>query len=219
MGKVKVVEPDDRVRELLRRGVDDENMWDVIEENYVTYLNVLRDGRFSSEEYINAVKYVSFKLMGYNNAESYRRVFPERYKRIVERAKGSKCSVDEYVGGFVSAYNKGQLVLRILEQSLIPSYVLNAPLHQKAINVLADMVMNPAVKGMAKVKACETLLNYTKPPETIRHELSLSDSGVDVVGKLKEAMDSLAETLDRGLNKDVITLKQVAEGEFVESED
>lgn len=213
------INPDEETIELLRRGVDDENMWSVLEENFITYMNVFSSGKYSAEEYINAVKYVSFKLMGYTNNDAYKMVFPERYKRIYEKSKKAKCSADEYVGGFVAAYNKGQLVTKIMEQSLIPSYILNAPLHQKAINTLAEVISDPHVKSMAKVKACEVLLDYTKPPETIRHELNLSDSGIDVVSKLKEAMDGLADTLDKSLNKDVITLKQVAEGEFVQGEE
>lgn len=213
----KKVKVSDDVLDMLRKGIDDENMWQVIEDNYLTYQSVFSSGRFSSEEYINAVKYVSVKLMGAKNVDAYRAVFPERFERIVKQAEKSNCkNPNNYIDGFVSSYNKSLLVTRILEQSLIPSYVLNAPLHQKAINTLAEMVIDPKVKGMARVKACEVLLNYTKPPETIRHQLDLTDSGIDTVANLKDALAGLADTIKRGIDKRVITLKQAAEGEFVE---
>lgn len=209
----------DEVMAMLRRGVDDKNLHEVIEENYYTYASILSSGRFSIEDYINAIKYVSIKLMGNSNVTAYRITFPERFARIVEQAKRTKSSEKSYVDGFVSSYNRSLLVTRILEQSLIPSYVLNAPLHQRAINELAQMIFDNNVKGMARVKACEVLLNYTKPPETIKHQLDLTDSGIDTVSNLKAALTELSETIQRGMDKNVITLKQAAEGEFVQVED
>ena len=215
----KRVKLTDETRELLRKGIEDENLCEIIEENYLTYVSALRTGKYSSQEYINAVKYVSIKLMGGSNTEAYRAVFPERYEKIKEKAKGANCTQDRYVDGFVSMYNRTALVTKLMEQSLVPSYVLNAPLHQKVINELANMVFDAGVKGMARVKACEVLLNYTKMPDVIKHELDLSDTGIDTVANLKEAMASLSETIQRGMDKNVITLKQVAESEFVQEDD
>ena len=57
----------------------------VIRENFISYTKVLGEGRFKTEDYLNAVKYVSFKLMGYTNQESYYRAFPRRYATLKAR--------------------------------------------------------------------------------------------------------------------------------------
>ena len=38
-----------------------------IRNNYISYTAVLKDGKFKTEDYLSAVAYVSFKLMGYTN--------------------------------------------------------------------------------------------------------------------------------------------------------
>ena len=42
-----------------------------IKENFITYTHVLQEGKYKMDDYLNAVTYVSFKLMGYTNQEAY----------------------------------------------------------------------------------------------------------------------------------------------------
>src|SRR5690554_7803237 len=57
-----------------------------IRENFLTYTRVLQDGKYKIEDYMNAVAYVSYKLMGYNNQDSYFKTF-----RSEERRVGKEC--------------------------------------------------------------------------------------------------------------------------------
>ena len=51
-----------------------------IRDNFVSYTSVLKEGRFKLEEYLNAVSYVSYKIMGNTNeAVSYTHL--DVYKR------------------------------------------------------------------------------------------------------------------------------------------
>ena len=60
-------------------GCIDSDLVYVFRENFVTYSNVLEGSKYTTEQYINAVKYVSFKLMGYTNRDSYKMTFPDRF--------------------------------------------------------------------------------------------------------------------------------------------
>ena len=53
---------------------------DQFKENFITYLNVLTTGKYKMDDYINAVKFVSFKLLNYSNLDAYVATFPERYQ-------------------------------------------------------------------------------------------------------------------------------------------
>ena len=96
-----------------------------VRQNFISYTSVLKDGKFKTEDYLNAVTYVSYKVMGYSNQESYAKTFPQRYAALVAKQTSSKD-----IAAYVSAYNKGKLVNLILEQTLVPSWVLNQDLYQ-----------------------------------------------------------------------------------------
>ena len=61
--------------------VSDPEAADIVKENFISYSKVLSEGKFKTEDYLSAVVYVSYKLMGYNNQDAYARAFPDRWKR------------------------------------------------------------------------------------------------------------------------------------------
>ena len=104
----------------------DEIYREAYKENLLNYTGVLSTGKWKTVDYVTAVKYVSSKLLGHTNMESYIMALPERYQTMIDKGY----SVNR-ISGHVSAYNKTQIVNKILEQSLVPTYVLNADLYQK----------------------------------------------------------------------------------------
>ena len=185
-----------------------------IRNNFVGYTVVLRDGRFKTEDYLHAVTYVSYKLMGYTNLESYSRTFPQRYTDLVSKGTSSKD-----IAAYVSAYNRGKLVNLIVEQSLVPSWVLNQDLHQKAINVQADLMMNAASEKV-RTDAANSLLTHLKKPETKDFQLSLNIEEASGMTELKNTLAQLAsqqrELIESGVATKLIAAQPIVEGEFVE---
>ena len=57
----------DKINQLL----DDPDYTEIYRDNFLAYSTVLNDGKFKMEEYLNAVKYCSHKLMGRSNIDSY----------------------------------------------------------------------------------------------------------------------------------------------------
>ena len=192
----------------LEASIKDSVIAEEFKSNFITYLNVLSKGKYKMEDYINAVKYVSFKLLDYSNVKAYAATFPERYQRLVEEG--------QQIDAFVSMYNKNKLVIQIYEQTIVPSYVLNAPLHQQALNTLAAMIQDEDVRGMTKVKACEAILAYTKQPEIIKGELTIGIEQSDTINDLREVTEQLAETYRKALQGGARTLTQVAEAKIID---
>lgn len=193
----------------LEASVNDSLVAEQFKENFVTYLNVLSKGKYKMEDYINAVKYVSFKLLGYSNINAYIATFPERYERL--KAEGQT-----QIEAFVSMYNKNKLVMQIYEQTIVPSYVLNAPMHQQALNTLAAMIIDDDVRGMTKVKACEAILQYTKQPDVVKGELTIGIEQSDTINDLREITENLADTYRMMLEKKGMRLKDVAEANIID---
>ena len=176
--------------------------------NFITYLNVLSTGKYKMEDYISAIKYVSFKLLNYSNVDAYAATFPERFNRLKKEG--------QQVEAFASMYNKNKLVMQIYEQTIVPSYVLNAPLHQEALNELAKMIKDPYVKGMTKVKACEAILQYTKQPDVVKGELSIDIGQQDTIAELREVTEQLADTFKKSLEHKVKSLKEISEANIID---
>jgi hypothetical protein len=130
-----------------------------IRDNFLGYSGVLKEGKFKTEDYINAVAYVSFKLMGYSNEDAYARTFPTRYATLLAKGVSKKD-----ISAYVSAFHRGKLVNLIMEQSLVPTWVLNQDLHQKALNRLADLMTN-ATSEKVQSDSAIGLLNALKKPE------------------------------------------------------
>ena len=190
--------------------VNDPVLAEQIKNNFISYLNVLSTGKFSMDEYLNAVKYVSFKLLNYTNRDAYAATFPDRWERMVREGVEEK-RMDAYV----AMYNKSKLVVAIYEQTIVPTYVLNAPLHQEALNVLAKMIKDPSVRGMAKVKACEAILTHTKQPEIVKGELTIGLQENETIAELREVTEQLANTFRASIGKGK-TLQDVAEAQIID---
>lgn len=186
----------------------DEVMASNFKENFITYLNVLSKGKYKMDDYINAIKYVSLKLLGYSNVKAYATVFPDRYQRL----KDNGANIDSYV----SMYNGNKLVIQIYEQTIVPTYVLNAPMHQQALTELARMVQDEEVKGYNKIKALETILAYTKQPEVVKGELSINIEQSDAISDLREVTENLANMHKVMLEKGITDLKTINEGKIID---
>lgn len=156
-------------------------------DNFISYTTVLQQGKFKLESYMDAVLYVSFKLMGYTDKECYQRTFPTRYAELVAKGTSAKD-----IAAYVAAYNRGILVNKVLEQTLIPTYVLNQDIYQKAINVQADLMINGKSETV-RMKAADSILNHLKKPEASKVEISMGIKDTQEVDDLKAAMAELAQ--------------------------
>ena len=151
--------------------------WEQYKENLLSYASVLQQGKFKISSYINAVRYVGFKVMGCTNKEAYRKTFPDKYAGFINDGVS-----DKDIASYTTAYNKSKLVNLIFEQTLIPVHIINAPLFQKAINVQAEIMLNEDASFKVRSDAANSLMTHLKPPETKKFELDVGirqDSIID----------------------------------------
>lgn len=182
---------------------------DQIRNNFISYAHVINDGKFSIEEYLSAVKYVSFKLMNLTNIDSYARTFPQRYAGLLARGTSQKD-----IASYVSAYNRGKLVNLILEQTLVPSWVLNQDIYQKAINTQAEL-MNNAKSERVKCMAADSILKALAKPEAAGPLVNIDMKETSGINELKQALVELAANQKKSIEKGILTPKNIVEAEII----
>lgn len=195
--------------------ISDPNTAEMMRENIIGYADILADGKYKLTDYINAVRYVSYKSMGKTNTAAFIATFPDRYASY--KASGTS---DKDIGSYITSYNKNKLVNLILEQTLVPLHILNQDKAQQAINVLADLMTN-AKSEKVQQESANSLLSHLKRPETQKVELDMNVKESPTIGRLEKTLADLA-----GQQRDLIqggaySTKEIAhkpilEGEFDE---
>lgn len=174
---------------------------EAIRDNFLSYTKVLGEGRFKLEDYLYAVKYVSFKLMGYTNQDAYLRTFPDRHEKMREAGRTS-----QEISSYVSIYAKGKLVNLILEQSMIPTWVLNQDTYQQAINTQADLMLN-ANSEMVRMQAANSILQHLKKPDAVGPLINIDQRDMSGISELTGALNKLAESQLKALQSGATTLQ------------
>ncbi len=184
--------------------LSDPDMFEAYRDNLLSYTRVMADGRFKVQEYVNAVRYVSHKLMGCTNIDGYIKTFPDKYQRFLANGVAAKD-----IASYVTAYNKSKLVNLIFEQTLIPSYVLNQDLYQKALNVQADLMVS-AKSEKVRCDAANSLMVQLKMPETQKVELEIGVKEDSSIAMLRQATLELARSQRLALQAGTTNAQEVA---------
>lgn len=183
-----------------------------IRENFVSYTSVMQEGKYTAEEYVNAVAYVSFKMMGMTNKDAYINTFPKRHHQLVARGATAK-----EISAYVAAYHKGKLVMAILEQALTPMWLVNQDVYQKAINVQADLMKNAASELVRTQAANSILTHLAKPKDSmplVAIQMNQNNSGM---AELQDMLAELAEQQVR-LIQSGVTAKEIAAQKLVKKD-
>lgn len=182
-----------------------------VRNNFISYSAVMKDGKFKTEDYLNAVVYVSYKLMNMSNHDAYAKTFPTRYRDLVAKGTASKD-----IAAYVSAYNKGKLVNLVLEQCLVPTWVLNQDMFQKAINVQYELMTDEDVSPKVRSDAANSLLTHLKKPETAKVELDLGFKENSGLKQLSDTLHALAGQ-QADMIKNGASVREIAGSKLIES--
>lgn len=180
----------------------------VFRDNTLSYASVMSTGKHSLSGYINAVKFVSLKMLGDKSSTAYSKVFPDRYQALI--MKGTSAS---QIASFADNYGKTGLVTKIMEQTMVPTHILNAGLYQQAINVQADLMIN-AKSEMVRQKASESLITNLKAPEVTKMELDVKVSN-DMIDDLRATTKGLAQQQLKMILGGHITAEEAAHSEIL----
>lgn len=206
--KFKAKLTDESVGRINKALVDSEYQ-EELKQNILGFSSVLNAPHYSLDEYINAVKYISFTMMGDTNVKAWAKVFPDRYVRLVEKGIEGKD-----INAHVRHFNKTALVNAVREQSLVPSHILNADLFQEALNKQAFLMRNAASERVQR-EAADSLLTHLKRPETQRVELNVGIKEDSMLTELKDITHALAAQQMKLIDSGAYTAKDIAHQEIL----
>lgn len=184
-------------------------------DNFLTYSKILTESKFTLYQYTNAIRFVTFIMLGHKDRDAYAFTFPEKIEKMRVEYASRPEMYDKMLAGYTHKYKSSKLVTQILQQTIVPSYVYNAPYFQEAL-VEAVKIMKSSKSDIARVNACNTVLNYTKPPEDQVVQLNIGVKDSESVSDLKQLMEELATTQLEMMDKG-IPLKTIAETALVPS--
>lgn len=197
--------------------VQDPREAELIRENFISYAHVLRDGKYKTTDYVHAVAYVSYKLMGLSNLDAYMKTFPARYTRML-----SDGLLPKEISSFVAAYNKNQLVNKILEQTLVPVWVLNQDLYQKALRVQADLMAH-SHSDMVRTTAANSILQHLTKPKEVAGKLTVNineNSGMqEIKNLLAELANKQIKHIENGGTAREVAAQRIIDVEEAQEED
>jgi hypothetical protein len=183
-----------------------------IRNNFVGYSAILKEGKFKTEDYLNAVTYVSYKMMNYSNEEAYARTFPTRHANLLARGASKKD-----ISAYVSAYHKGKLVNLIMEQTMVPTWVLNQDMYQRALQVQYEL-MTTANSEKVRTDAANSILTHLKKPETIKGQISLDIKESSGMTELKNMMSQLAQNQQTLIQQGQMKTVEIAAQRLIDKE-
>lgn len=160
---------------------------DFIRENFISYTKVLQDGKYKTEDYLNAVKYVSFKLMKASNEEAYIKTFPQRYQNMVASGKSKKD-----ISAYVHAYSRNKLVIQLLQQSVVPFWLINQDYRQEALMTQVEL-MRTAASEKVRSDAANSVLTHLEQPKEVGPAINFDMRESAGLQELKQALVSLAQ--------------------------
>ncbi len=187
-------------------------------ENLVSYTSVLNGSKWTMDQYVDAVRYVSYKLMGDTNVKAYARTFATKFAHFKQTGVE-----DKTIARYVTAYNKSKLVNAIWEQTAIPFHVFNQDHRQRALMVQIEL-MTTANSEKVRSDAANSVLTHLKPPETAKIELDVVQKDSSEITDLRKAVQDLVtlqrDTITSGsMNaKEIAHSRLIVDGEFVEGE-
>lgn len=193
----------------INKTLSEPELYEAYRDNLMSYTKVMAEGKFKVSQYIDAVKYVSHKLMGCTNIEAYTKTFPDKYAAFVAQGVAAKD-----IASYVTAYNKTKLVNLIYEQTLIPHYVLNQDLYQKALNVQAEL-MTSAHSEKVRSDAANSLLTHLKMPETQKVELEIGVKEDGSIAALRATTLELARQQRLMVESGAMTAQEVGHSKLV----
>lgn len=178
-------------------------------ENLLGYANVVGSGKFKLQTYIDAVRFVSYKLLGSSALEAYAKTFPERYQRLVDEGADNNT-----ISAYSAAFNKTTIVNKIFEQTLVPTHILNADIFQKAINKQAYLMMH-AKSEQVQQKAADSLMAHLKAPETQKVELSVSTTEDKSIDELRQSTMELVAQQRKMIESGMMDAKTIAHSKII----
>lgn len=202
----------DTMVQLLQDPLNTDNIQEFITENFISYTDLLKDtSAYGLKEYINAVRFASYRMLGDTWLDCYKKTFPDRYEQHLADGK----SLDA-LRARADGFSRTKLVQTMLERGYVAPYILNQPLFQQALNTAANIMLNEKTPAMARVQAAKTVLEYTKAPEVQKLQMDIGVKASDELNQLEETMNRFAQMIHQGIHTGVLNSKEAIESNIID---
>lgn len=179
-------------------------------DNLLGFASVMRDGKFKMESYVDAVRYVSYKMLGDTNIAAYTKTFPQRYQHFINTNTSQKD-----IASYVSAYNKNKLVNLVWEQSSIPFHVYNQDVRQRALEVQVDLMLT-AKSEKVRSDAANSVLTHLKGPEKTQIELDIGvTENTSSIDSLRASVQALTNITRQNMEEGKMSARDAAHSKLV----
>lgn len=172
----------------LARSLESQENIEAFREGFISYRNVLESGKFTTAEYINAVKFMMYRSQNFTKQDSWKFTFPEKVERLTREGRMGQLS------SYVAAYSRSRLVELMTKQMAIPLYLLNMDAPQEAINRLLKTIRNPKASDRDANEAARVLLDKLAPPTEAKVSIEV---GVKHDDEYTDMLRSISETAAR----------------------
>ena len=187
---------------------------ELFRENIISFASVLQEGRFKFEDYISAVKYVSFKILGDSNIIAYTKTFPDRYQRLIDEGMSDKA-----ISAYVAAYHKTKLVTLLFGQTIMPVHILHQNLFHESITTMAEIMRDEDTSPKVRSDTAYNLATLLKPPEESKLKLDVTLKEDSAITALRETSMALVAEQRKLLNAGLWDAETVAQsGLIIEGE-
>ena len=194
---------------LINNALEDATTMQRYRENLVGFNKILQEGRYKLNDYLHAVMYVSFKLMGYTNIDAYARTFPKRVKDHYDSGKEIK-DLHAYVHG----YHRTKLVTTLLGQAQIPTHILNADIYQEAINRQRELMTCGRLD--VEQKAAASLMEHLAPPVESKVKLEIENTNqTNFIDLMAEQVKQMGELQRQQLINGQTSLRDISKQRVV----
>lgn len=200
------------VLDYINNGITDPEVLAVYRENVVGLVSVMSEGRFKLDDYLSAVKFVSYQLLRNNQIDAWAKTFPARYNNMVAAQK-----TRSEIASVASRYGGSKLVVMLMGQTMMPTHILNAPLFQEALNTQAAL-MRDAKSEMVRMQAAGKLMEILKPPEVQKVELDIGVKEDESLKQLRAVTLELAREQRKAIESGAVSVNAIAESKIVEAE-
>lgn len=161
----------------------DENLQDTYRRIVLDNIELLEEN-YTTKDYLNAVAFHSFIMIGNTKRVAWAKVFPDKYQRLIDMGVP-----DKEISAHAYSYGKGKLCVAIEERLLVPIWIANYGNYQKAINVQVDLMQN-AKSELVRCKAADSLLTHLAKPKELAGKID-----INIGAKSETVLDLLQETI------------------------
>lgn len=192
--------------------IQDSDHAHILRDNIINYSNVFKEHQMTMNAYLNAVQYVTYKMCGLSNTDAWIKTFPESYRKLILSNK------TEQISPRVSIYNNSKAVSSIMEQAMIPAWLMNIDAYQEAIQTQVE-IMRSAKSEKVRSDAANSLLNHLKAPEKAKMQLDITVNQKNFVGELREVVKELVDVQESGIKSGNVSVIDIAEYKVIKGDE